>query len=100
METYLRRALTALYDAAASGEPIPDQLKIDARLAASTGTAAGVRITQRAFNACTTAALRNGSRLHVTVAALQAHMLTGETSLIQLGAFLGEVPGTHIGQYL
>jgi alkylation response protein AidB-like acyl-CoA dehydrogenase len=103
MEAYLRGALTALYDAASRNEVIPDQLKIDARLAASVSTEMGVQITQRAFNSCSAAALRNGSRLQRCYRDMQAavaHVFTGEVSLIQLGSFLAGVPGTRIEHYL
>jgi alkylation response protein AidB-like acyl-CoA dehydrogenase len=98
IEAYVQRTFTDLYEESARGDR-SDRLRLDARLSSSMATIRGAAITQRAFNSCTSTVLRNGNRLqrcYRDMQAAAAHMLTGETSLIQLGAFLADAPGAKL----
>jgi len=97
-EAYVRRTYSALFDAAAKGA-IDEDLKLDGRLCASHALAVGARVSQTAFNACTTYALRNGGALQRAYRDLQAgaaHFLTSEGSWIDAGRVLAGLPGAAI----
>jgi alkylation response protein AidB-like acyl-CoA dehydrogenase len=94
-EAYVRGAFAALYQHALDGS-VPDELKLDGRLSASQATFVASRVSQTAFAACTTTALRNGSILQRCYRDMQAavcHFLTGEQSMLDIGAVLAGAPG-------
>jgi alkylation response protein AidB-like acyl-CoA dehydrogenase len=97
-EAYVRATFEALYAAAQAGA-VPDELKLDGRLCASQATFVAARITQTAFAACTTNALRNGSVLQRCYRDMQAavcHFMTGEQSMLDIGAVLAGAPGAAL----
>jgi alkylation response protein AidB-like acyl-CoA dehydrogenase len=92
---YVRRTFDQLFDAARSGN-ISNDLRLDARLSANQAVAVGARVSYAAYLACTTTALRNGSRLQRCFRDSQgamAHFMTGEQSWIDGGRFLAGVEG-------
>jgi alkylation response protein AidB-like acyl-CoA dehydrogenase len=98
-EAYVRGTFAKLYECAERGGSVPDDLKLDGRLCASQATFAAARATQTAFASCTTAALRNGSRLQRCYRDSQAavcHFLTGEQSILDLGSVLAGTPGAAV----
>jgi alkylation response protein AidB-like acyl-CoA dehydrogenase len=97
-EAYVRRTFDQLFAAAEAGA-VPDDLRIDGRLAACNAFAAGMRVVQAAYSSATTTALRNGSaiqRCFRDMNAGNAHFLTGEATLIELGKVLGGVEGAQL----
>ena len=97
-EAYVRRTFADLYDGAERGE-IADELKLDGRLCASHATFAATRAAQAAFSSGTTTALRNNSRLQRSYRDMQAgvsHFMTGEQSIIDIGAVLAGAPGAAL----
>ena len=82
-------------EAGASTEEI-DALRLDARLSTSNALLTGTRVTQTAFTACTTLALRNGNMIQRCFRDSQAgnaHILTGEASYIEVGRILVGIEG-------
>jgi alkylation response protein AidB-like acyl-CoA dehydrogenase len=97
-EAYVRRTFEALFDAAEQGE-VPPALKVDGRLCASHALRAGAHAAQAAFTACSTAALRDGNRLQRAYRDMQAgnaHFMTGEQSLLDIGGVLAGTPGAFL----
>jgi alkylation response protein AidB-like acyl-CoA dehydrogenase len=97
-EAYVRDTFAGLYDGAERGD-IPDDLKLDGRLCASHATVVAARAAQTAFGSGTTTALRNTSRLQQSYRDMQAgvsHYMTGEQSIIELGAVLAGAPGAAL----
>lgn len=92
-EAYYRQSYSRLFErveAGASAEEI-DELHLDARLSTSNALLIGTRVTQTAFTACTTLALRDGNMIQRCFRDSQAgnaHILTGETSFIEAGRVL------------
>jgi alkylation response protein AidB-like acyl-CoA dehydrogenase len=97
-EAYVRTTFADLYAAAQHGD-VPEALRLDGRLCASHATFVASRVTQTAFGACTTTALRNGSILQRCFRDMQAavcHFMTGEQSILELGAVLAGAPGAML----
>lgn len=97
-EAYVRASFDALYVAAVAGAP-PDDLRLDGRLCASHATFAGLKATSAAFASATTTGLRNGNRLqrcHRDMQAAVSHFMTGEQSVIDLGAVIAGAPGAAL----
>jgi alkylation response protein AidB-like acyl-CoA dehydrogenase len=97
-EAYVRATFAGLYDAAERG-PVPEALKIDGRLCASHALRAGTGVAQTAFTACSTTVLRNGDRLQRAYRDMQAgnaHFMTGEQSLLDIGGVLSGAPGAFL----
>ena len=97
-EAYYRQSYARLFErveAGASTEEI-DALRLDARLSTSNALLTGTRVTQTAFTACTTLALRNGNMIQRCFRDSQAgnaHILTGEASYIEVGRILVGIEG-------
>jgi alkylation response protein AidB-like acyl-CoA dehydrogenase len=92
-EAYYRKSYSTLFErveAGANREEI-EALHLDARLSTSNAVLTGTRVTQTAFTACTTLALRDGNMIQRCFRDSQAgnaHILTGETSFIEAGRML------------
>jgi alkylation response protein AidB-like acyl-CoA dehydrogenase len=92
-DAYVRNTFEALYTAAEQGS-ISQDLKLDVRLCASNVIASGAKVSQLAFTSSATTGLRNGSRIQRCFRDLQAgnaHVMTGEQSLIGAGRYLAGV---------
>ena len=97
-EAYVRRTFDLLFAAAEAGA-VPDDLRIDGRLAACHAFRTGVRVVQTAFTASATTGLRDGHAIQRCFRDMQAgnaHFLTGEAALIEAGKALGGVDGAQI----
>lgn len=97
-ESYVRSTFAGLYDAAERG-PVPDALKVDGRLCASHALRAGAQVAQAGFTACSTTVLRNGNRLQRAYRDMQAgnaHFMTGEQSLLDIGGVLAGAPAAFL----
>jgi len=97
-EAYVTQTYERLVAAAQSGVP-DDDLRIDGRLCACNAYAAGMRVVQAAYSATTTHGLRNGSaiqRVFRDIQAGNAHFLTGEAALMDVGKVLGGIEGAQI----
>ena len=100
-DAYVRGTFENLYTAAEQGH-ISEDLKLDVRLCASNAISAGAQISQLAFTASATTGLRNGSKIQRCFRDLQAgnaHVMTGEQSLVGAGRYLAGIdksafPGT------
>ncbi len=97
-EAYVRRTFDLLFAAAEAGH-VPDDLRIDGRLAACHAFRTCNRVVQTAFTALATTGLRNGHPIQRAFRDMQtgnAHFLTGEAALIETGKALGGVDGAII----
>jgi alkylation response protein AidB-like acyl-CoA dehydrogenase len=95
-DAYVVRTFESLHAAAEQGR-IPEDLRLDVRLCASNVIAAGAQISHAAFTASATTALRNGSKIQRCFRDLQAgnaHVMTGEQSLIGAGRYLAGLDRT------
>ena len=89
-EAYLRQTFISLFEAAAVGEPSPEQMR-EGQIATSHAFTMAKRVAQTAFNAATTAAIRNGNalqRAYRDVMAGSAHVINSDQALLDLGAQL------------
>lgn len=97
-EAWLRMSFGRLYAAASAGGPSA-ALGLDGRLSASHAFVAAMRIAQAAFAASTTYGLRNGNalqRCYRDIVAGNAHFITAEGSLIEVGRVLAGVEGATV----
>jgi alkylation response protein AidB-like acyl-CoA dehydrogenase len=97
-EAYYRQSYSRLYErvGAGAGQEEVDALRLDARLSTSNALLIGTRVTQTAFTACTTLALRDGNMIQRCFRDSQAgnaHILTGEASYIEVGRILVGIEG-------
>ncbi|MEZ5743910.1 MAG: acyl-CoA dehydrogenase family protein [Sphingomonadaceae bacterium] len=91
-DAYLRQTFAGLYAAAEAGEPTPEQI-LEGQVATSHAFTMAKRVAQTAFNAATTAALRNGNalqRAYRDVMAGSAHVINSDQALLDLGAALAK----------
>ncbi len=97
-EAYVRSTFDKIYDAAGTGS-VPENLRLDGRLATSHSYVVAMRVAQTAYAACTTTVLRNGhplQRAFRDICAGNAHFLTAEQSLIDAGAVIAEADGAAL----
>ena len=95
-EAYYRQSYSLLFERVEAGAPAEEigALHLDARLSTSNALLIGTRVTQTAFTACTTLALRDGNMIQRCFRDSQAgnaHILTGETSFIEAGRVLAGI---------
>jgi alkylation response protein AidB-like acyl-CoA dehydrogenase len=91
-EAFVRRTFDRLFEAAEAGA-VPDDLRLDGRLCANHALTVAVRAAQAAYASATTGALRNASTLQRVFRDIQAgnaHVLTGEGSVLDAGKTIAE----------
>ena len=95
-DAYVRNTFKDLYSSAERGT-ISEDLKLDLRLCASNVVSAGMKVSQLAYTSSATTGLRNGSKIQRCFRDMQAgnaHMMTGEQSLISAGRYLAGIDTT------
>lgn len=97
-EAYFRQSYSRLFERVEAGARADeiDQLRVDARLSTSHALLVGTRVTQTAFTGCATLAVRDGNMIQRCFRDSQtgnAHILTGEASLVEVGRILAGVEG-------
>lgn len=95
-DAYVRNTFEDLYASAERGN-ISEEIKLDMRLCAINVVTVGTQISQSAFTSSATTALRNGSKIQRCFRDMQAanaHVMTGEQSLITAGRYLAGIDRT------
>jgi alkylation response protein AidB-like acyl-CoA dehydrogenase len=95
-DAYVRSTFEDLYASAERGN-ISEELKLDMRLCAMNVVTVGTQINQSALTSSATTALRNGSKIQRCFRDMQAanaHVMTGEQSLITAGRYLAGIDRT------
>lgn len=100
-EAYYRQSYARLFEAVEASAPADEieALQLDARLSTSHMLRTGTHVTQTAFTACTTFAVRDGSVIQRCFRDSQtgnAHILTGEQSYIEIGRALAGIEGAKV----